>query len=161
MAILQFGRVGKKKGLPWCMEHPDGIRILSAFLRKPTPLCVAIGPMIREIGRQELSCYCGHCHSEPMAFDIEFPQRRPTGYRRIARVREEVCSKALAEIKRLEPNTTQQQYEEAVDRYYGRVWECNLRDGDQWYSVAPLTVRVWTWQRVADLVDIGSLMEVP
>ena len=150
-------------------DHVIG-RIIREFLVRPTPLCAAVGPMIRKIGRLELSCYCGYCRSEKLCFDIEFPQlpgRRDAWAqtRRIALVREPFCCKALVDIRmHLDgPNLINFDYYDASDRQYGRVWECKLRNGHAWYSHydARPRVMVETWRRVADFVDIDSLVEVP
>ena len=175
MAFIHLGPLAKE--LPWFMDatrdEPYG-RIISAFLRRPTPLCAKMGPMIREIGRHaQEPVYCGYCGSEEMGFDIGFPrlpeERRSSstgnGNGRRAHVQEVVCCKSVVNIR----TTLDRQHlidldsEEAYDNQYGRVWECKLQDGYRWYSWngdAEPRVHVKTWQQVANLVDIGSLVEV-
>ena len=132
-------------------DHVIG-RIIREFLVRPTPLCAAVGPMIREIGRLELSCYCGCCRSEKLCFDIEFPQlperddaRAQT--RRIALVREPFCCKALVDIRmHLDgPNLINFDYEGEYDRQYGRVWECKLRNGHVCIRIMT-PGPVWQWR---------------
>ena len=115
--------------------------------------CAASGPIIREIGRQEISCYCD-CH-EDFRFKIEFNHLR-----QIATVTENVCRRCVTEIRALDPNMTQQQYE----LFYGgfnleheRTWHCHVRDG---VSDSDSEIWVQTWQEIADFVDMDSVVEV-
>ena len=150
MTLIQLGPLGKK--LPWFMEGVCG-RIISEFLLRPNPLCAAIGPIIREIGRQEISCYC-ECHAN-FRFEIEFNQLHQN-----AMVTERVCRTCLLEIRALDPNLTAQQYEQLYDGFgaeHERAWDCNLLDVENW---RPMTVALSTWQEVADLVDMDSMVEV-
>jgi len=150
MTLIQLGPLGKK--LPWFMEGVCG-RIISEFLLRPNPLCAAIGPIIREIGRQEISCYCD-CH-ENFRFEIEFNQLHQN-----ATVTERVCRMCLVEIRALDPNLTAQQYEQLYDGFgveHERAWDCNLLDVENW---RPMTMALSTWQEVADLVDMDSMVEV-
>ena len=150
MTLIQLGPLGKK--LPWFMEGVCG-RIISEFLLRPNPLCAAIGPIIREVGRQEISCYCD-CH-ENFRFEIEFNQLHQN-----AMVTERVCRMCLVEIRALDPNLTAQQYEQLYDGFgaeHERAWDCNLLDVENWQ---PMTMALSTWQEVADLVDVDSMVEV-
>jgi hypothetical protein len=150
MTLIQLGPLGKK--LPWFMEGVCG-RIISEFLLRPNPLCAAIGPIIPEIGRQEISCYC-ECHAN-FRFEIEFNQLHQN-----ATVTERVCRMCLVEKRALDPNLTAQQYGQLYDGFgaeHVRAWDCNLLDVENW---RPMTLALSTWQEVADLVDVDSMVEV-
>jgi hypothetical protein len=42
---------------------------------------------------------------------------------------------------------------------FGRIWEANTQDGEDWDAdhAGPVQVRVRTWRRVADIVDLDTM----
>jgi hypothetical protein len=62
----------------------------------------------------------------------------------------------------LDPNLTAQQYGRLFhnwDDEFGRIWEANTQDGEVWDAdhAGPVQVRVRTWRRVADIVDLNTM----
>ena len=157
MTLPQLGPLGKE--LPWFMEskckkdHVIG-RIIREFLLRPTPLCAAIGSIIKEIGRREISCHC-RCQSDTQKFLIDI-------YGRNARVTEcGRCRRRLTMIRGMDPKFTTEQFGRLFrnQNEFGRIWEANTQDGEDWDAdhAGPVQVRVRTWRRVADIVDLNTM----
>ena len=134
-------------------DHVIG-RIIREFLVRPTPLCAAVGPVIKQIGRSEFSCHCP-CHSDTRKVLIDI-------YGRNARVTEcGRCRMRLTIIRGMDSKFPTEDFGRLYHNQsgFGRIWEADTRDGEDWDvdHAGPVQVRVRTWRRVADIVVLKSM----
>ena len=105
MAVGQLGPLGKK--LPWPNEV---MCIIEGYLWRPTPLCMAVGDVIKEMGEHEISCHCA-CQEVDHRLVLHFS----LDCKKVV-VREMACRMKLLEVRFLDPGLPQ---EDAFDILYG------------------------------------------
>jgi hypothetical protein len=145
--MTPLARLGRK--LPW---SPEVAGVIKEFARMPSPLCTAVGEVIREMSVEEVSCHCG-CQDRTYRFDVQY---RFDG---TAFVREVACRLGLLHARSLDHGLGQQHLDDMMHyfdvSYRNVTYVANVRDADAMEASPRLTAR--TWEEVGQVVDMATL----
>ena len=118
----------------------------------PSPLCTAVGEVIREMSVEDAACHCG-CQDVPWRFEIE---SRLNG---TALVRDVACRMALLHARSLDPGLDQQQLDDML--HYFEVssrdvaYVADVKDVAFMEEFPDLTAR--TWEEVGQVVHMATV----
>ena len=90
--MTPLARLGRR--LPWSDEAGG---IIKEFLGTPTPLCAAVGEVIREMGAEDVARHCD-CQDRARRFDVQYNFDDRT-----ALVRDVACRQGLLHARSLDP----------------------------------------------------------
>ena len=145
--MTPLARLGRK--LPW----PDRVGdIIKEFVRMPSPLCTAVGEVIREMSVEDVSCHCG-CQDRTHRFDIHYR------FDQTALVRDVACRLGLLHARSLDPGLDQQQLDDML--HYFEVssrdvaYVADVKDVAFMEEFIDLTAR--TWEEVGQVVHMATL----
>ena len=110
------------KRLPWSDEA--GV-VIKGFLRMPSPLCVAVGEVIRQMSVENVSCHCD-CQDIPFRFYVQYRFGRP------ALVRDMACRRGLLHVRSLDPGLDPQLLDDMVHHFEvdrrSVIYTANVKD---------------------------------
>ena len=119
----------------------------------PSPLCTAVGEVIREMGVRNVSCRCGCKDRTVPRFDVHYK------FDGTAHVWDMACRMGLLHARSLDPGMTQQQLDDMYEgfgvSYRNVTYVANVRDADAMEAAHHLTAR--TWEEVGQVVDMATL----
>ena len=82
----------------------------------PSPLCAAVGEVIREMGAEDVACHCD-CQDRTYRFDVQY------NFDGTALVRDVACRQGLLHARSLDPGLDPQLYHDMMHRL-----DVSLRD---------------------------------
>ena len=141
--------------MPWSDEAGG---IIKGFLRVPSPLCTAVGGIIREMGVENVSCHCD-CQDVPWRFEVDY-----LGDGR-AHVRDVACRGALLHARSLDPGLDQQQLDDIMHNFEVSLrsvtYIANVKDEAVLeFDQDGVVLRARTWEEVGDVVDMATLRHI-
>ena len=146
--MTPLARLGKR--MPWSDEAGG---IIKEFVRVPSPLCTAVGGIIREMSVEDAVCHCG-CQDRTYRFDIQYRFDQAT-----ALVRDVACRRGLLHARSLDPGLDPQLYDDMMHNFdvsfQDVTYVANVKDVDAMERFPDLTAR--TWEEVGDVVDMATL----
>jgi hypothetical protein len=141
-----LGPLGKK--LPWPNEV---MCIIEGYLRRPTPLCMAVGDVIKEMSAEDVTCHCD-CHEE-YRFAINLYDDRQ------ALVRDVACRRGLLHARSLDPGLNQQRLDDMIHHFNVDIRDvtylADVKDVDFMEESPDLVAR--TWEEVGQVVHMATL----
>ncbi len=142
-----MGPLGKR--LPWPNEV---MCIIESYLRRPTPLCMAVGDVIKEMSAEDVTCHCG-CQDRTYRFDIHYR------FDQTALVRDVACRMALLHARSLDPGLEQQQLDDMIHHFNVDIrdvtYPADVKDVDFMEESPDLVAR--TWEEVGQVVHMATL----
>ena len=147
MAVGQLGPLGKR--LPWPNEV---MCIIEGYLRRPTPLCMAVGEVIREMRAEDVTCHCD-CQNCTYRFELELWDNTTV------LVNDRACRRGLLHTRSLDPGLEQQQLDDML--HYFEVssrdvaYVADVKDVAFMEEFPDLTAR--TWEEVGQVVHMATL----
>ncbi len=145
--MTPLARLGRK--LPWSDEAGG---IIKEFTRMPSPLCTAVGEVIREMGTEDVACHCD-CQDRTYRFDVQY---RFDG---TAFVRDVACRRGLLHARSLDPGLDQQQLDDML-----HYFEVSSRDVAYVADVKDVAfmeefpnLTAWTWEEVGQVVHMATV----
>ncbi len=118
----------------------------------PSPLCTAVGEVIREMSVEEVVCHCG-CQDRTHRFDVQY---RFDG---TALVWDKACRRGLLHARSLDPGLDQQQLHDMMHHfevsYRDVTYVADVKDADAMEESPDLTAR--TWEEVGQVVHMATL----
>ena len=146
--MTPLARLGKR--LPWSDEAG---RIIKEFLRTPTPLCAAVGEVIRKMGVEDVACHCDR-QDHTYRFDIQYRFDNTT-----ALVRDVACRTALLHAWSLDPGLDPQLYHDMMHRFDVDIRDvtyiADVKDVDAMEEFPNLRAR--TWAEVGQVVHLATV----
>ena len=145
--MTPLARLGRR--LPWPDRAGD---IIKEFVRMPSPLCTAVGEVIREMSVEEAVCHCG-CQDRTHRFDIQYR------FEGTAFVRDVACRRGLLHARSLDPGLDQQQLDDML--HYFEVssrdvaYVADVKDVAFMEEFTDLMAR--TWEEVGQVVHMATL----
>ncbi len=148
--MTPLARLGKR--LPWSDEAGG---VIKEFIRIPSPLCAAVGEVIREMGTEDVACHCD-CQDRTYRFDVQY------NFDGAALVRDVACRMGLLHARSLDPGLDQQQLDDML--YHFEVssrdvaYVADVKDADAMEESPDLTAR--TWEEVGQVVHMATVRHV-
>ena len=150
--MTPLARLGRR--LPWPDRAGD---IIKEFVRMPSPLCTAVGEVIREMSVEDVSCHCG-CQDRTHRFDIHYR------FDQTALVRDVACRLGLLHARSLDPGLDQQQLDDMIHRFdvdfRSVMYTANLKDEALARFEHGLVLTARTWEEVGQVVHMATLRHV-
>jgi hypothetical protein len=145
--MTPLARLGRK--LPW---SPEVAGVIKDFVRMPSPLCTAVGEVIREMSVEEVVCHCD-CQDRTHRFDI---QNRFEG---TAFVWDKACRRGLLHARSLDPGLDQQQLDDMLHHFEVSsrdvAYVADVKDVAFMEEFPDLTAR--TWEEVGQVVRMATV----
>ena len=145
--MTPLARLGRK--LPW---SPEVAGVIKDFVRMPSPLCTAVGEVIREMSVEEVVCHCD-CQDRTHRFDIQY---RFDG---TAFVRDVACRRGLLHARSLDPGLDQQQLDDMLHHFEVSsrdvAYVADVKDVAFMEEFPDLTAR--TWEEVGQVVRMATV----
>jgi hypothetical protein len=150
--MTPLARLGRK--LPW---SPEVAGVIKEFVRMPSPLCTAVGEVIREMSVEDAACHCG-CQDVPWRFEIE---NRLNG---TALVRDVACRLGLLHVRSLDPGLDLQRLDDMIHHFdvdfRSVMYTANLKDEALARFEHGLVLTARTWEEVGQVVHMATLRHV-
>ena len=123
----------------------------------PSPLCTAVGEVIREMSVEDVSCHCG-CQDRTHRFDVQY---RFDG---TALVWDKACRRGLLHARSLDPGLDQQQLDDMMHHFdvdfRSVTYTANLKDEALARFEHGLVLTARTWEEVGQVVHMATLRHV-
>jgi hypothetical protein len=146
--MTPLARLGKR--LPW-LDEAGGI--IKEFLGMPSPLCAAVGEVIREMGAEDVACHCD-CQDRTYRFDVQYNFDDRT-----ALVRDVACRQGLLHARSLDPGLDPQLCHDMMHRFDVSLRDvtyiADVKDADAMEEFPHLTAR--TWEEVGQVVHLATV----
>ena len=145
--MTQLARLGRR--LPWTDEAGG---IIKEFLRTPTPLCAAVGDVIREMGAEDVACHCD-CQDRTYRFEINLWDNRT------ALVSDMACRRGLLHARSLDPGLDPPLYHDMMHHFdvdlRDVTYIADVKDVDAMEEFPDLRAR--TWEEVGQVVHLATV----
>ena len=149
-----MGPLGKR--LSWPNEV---MCIIEGYLRRPTPLCMAVGEVIREMGAEDVTCHCD-CQNCMFRFELELWDNTTV------LVNDRACRQGLLHARSLDPGLDLQEYRNMMRHlevdFRAVMYMANLKDEDDFMSALDYAhftphVTARTWEEVGQWVHLATM----